>query len=478
VVDPLILSRIQFGFVIAFHFLLPALTIGLASYIAVLEGMHLLRREPRYLRLSTFWLRVFAVSFGMGVVSGIVVPFQFGTNWSVYAQRTGSVVAPLMGYEGLMAFFLEAAFLGVLLFGRKLVPPWAHFAAAVIVAAGTLFSAFWILAANSWMQTPDGFRVVDGRFEPVDWLRIIFNPSFPFRLAHTVTAAYLTTGFTVIGVAAWFLRRGRHTEEAKTMLRMGVLLASFLVPLQLVLGDLHGRNTLEHQPAKLAAIEGIWDSGPGQPAVLFALPDQQAATNRDEISIPRLGSLYLTHSWDGFVKGLKDFPREDWPPVKPVFYAFRSMVGMWLLMSALTLWAWWLGWRGRLFTDRRFLAAAQWGVPLGFVAVTAGWITTEVGRQPFVVYGHLRTADAVTPSLSGGSVAVSLLSYIIVYAIIFGFGAYYLARIIRQGVPQERPQAEPAPSERPARPLSGAAGQVAGAAGQVGRPAGPIAGGP
>ena len=282
------LSRVQYGFVIALHFLLPALTIGLAAYIAVLEGLHLLTGDAKYLRLSNLWLRIFAVSFGMGVVSGIVVPFQFGTNWSGYATHTGSVVAPLMGYEGLTAFFLEAAFLGVLLFGRKLVPPWAHFAAAIVVAGGTLFSAFWILAANSWMQTPSGFEIHNGRFEPVDWLSVIFNPSFPFRLAHTVVAVFLTTAFTVIGVAAYYLRHGRYVEESKTMIRMGVLLASFLVPAQAVIGDLHGLNTLHYQPQKLAAMEGIWDGGAGQAAVLFAIPDEQQERNLAEVSVPKL----------------------------------------------------------------------------------------------------------------------------------------------------------------------------------------------
>ncbi|MGZ5165907.1 MAG: cytochrome ubiquinol oxidase subunit I, partial [Burkholderiales bacterium] len=303
--DPVFLSRIQFAVLIAFHFLLPAFTIGLASYIAVLEGLYLWTRRPAYLRISAFWVKVFAVSFGMGVVSGIVMPFQFGTNWSRYSELTAAVVAPLMGYEALTAFFLEAAFLGILLFGRKLVPQWAHFASAVIVAAGTLFSAFWILAANSWMQTPAGFETIDGHFVPTSWMSVIFNPSFPFRLLHTVVAAYLTTAFTVIGVAAWYLMRDRHVEESKIMIAMGVLLASVLVPGQIVLGDLHGLNTLHHQPTKLAAMEAIWESGPGQPAVLFAIPDPAAETNRFEISIPKLASFYLTHDWNGYVEGLK-----------------------------------------------------------------------------------------------------------------------------------------------------------------------------
>jgi cytochrome bd ubiquinol oxidase subunit I len=451
-VDPVFLSRLQFAFLIAFHFLLPAFTIGLASYIAVLEGVFLWTKRPVYLRLSAFWIRIFAVSFGMGVVSGIVMPFQIGTNWSRYSELTAGIVGPLMGYEALSAFFLEAAFLGILLFGRKLVPQWAHFASAVIVALGTLFSSFWIIAANSWMQTPAGFEVVDGRFVPVDWIQAIFNPSFPYRLAHTVVAVYLTTAFTVIGVAAWYLRRGRYAEESRVMITMGTLLATVLLPLQLVIGDLHGVNTLEHQPQKLAAIEGIWEGGPGQPAILFAIPDEQLEKNHAEIGIPKLASLYLTHSWDGHVKGLKDFPKQDRPPAVLPFFSFRLMVGMWLVMVAITAWAWIV--RRRLQDSRAFLLAAICSIPAGYIAVTAGWTTTEVGRQPWVVYGHLRTADAVSPNLTGPDVALSLALYVVVYAIIFGAGLYYLARLVQRGMPDELPEARQ--DGRPARPLSAA----------------------
>lgn len=452
--DPLFLSRIQFAFLIAFHFLLPAFTIGLASYIAVLEGLYLATKREVFLRVSAFWIRIFAVSFGMGVVSGIVMPFQFGTNWSRYSEATAAVIAPLMGYEALTAFFLEAAFLGVLLFGRKLVPQWVHFASAVIVAFGTLFSAFWILAANSWMHTPAGFELIDGKFIPTSWMEVIFNPSFPYRFMHTVIAVYLTTAFTVIGVAAWFLRRGRHVDESRVMITMGVLLASLLVPLQAVLGDLHGVNTLEHQPQKIAAIEGIWDSGRGQAAVLFAIPDEKNETNRAEISIPKLASYYLTHDWDGHIEGLKSFAKEDRPPVTTVFFSFRLMIGMWMIMLALTVWAWVLAWRGRLYTSPLYLRAANWAIPVGYVAVTAGWFTTEVGRQPWVVYGLMRTADGVTPSISGGNVLTSLALYVVVYTLIFGAGLFYLVRLVNRGVPAELP--EPHMNKRPARPLSAA----------------------
>ncbi len=454
--DPLFLSRIQFAFLIAFHFLLPAFTIGLASYIAVLEGIYLATGREVFLRVSAFWIRIFAVSFGMGVVSGIVMPFQFGTNWSRYSEATAAVIAPLMGYEALTAFFLEAAFLGVLLFGRKLVPQWVHFASAVIVAFGTLFSAFWILAANSWMHTPAGFELIDGKFIPTSWMEVIFNPSFPYRFMHTVIAVYLTTAFTVTGVAAWFLRRGRHVPESRVMITMGVLLASLLVPLQALLGDLHGVNTLKYQPQKIAAIEGIWESGKGQAAVIFAIPDEANEVNRAEISIPKLASYYLTHDWDGHIEGLKGFPKGDRPPVTPVFFSFRVMIGMWMIMLALTIWAWVLAWRGRLYTSRLYLRAVNWAIPVGYVAVTAGWFTTEVGRQPWVVYGLMRTADGVTPSISGGNVLTSLVLYVVVYALIFGSGVYYLVRLVNRGVPKDLP--EPRMDKRAARPLSAATG--------------------
>jgi cytochrome d ubiquinol oxidase subunit I len=453
-VDPVILSRIQFAFLIAFHFLLPAFTIGLASYIAVLEALYLWTKRKVYLRVSAFWIRIFAVSFGMGVVSGIVMPFQFGTNWSRYSELTAAIVGPLMGYEGLTAFFLEAAFLGVLLFGRNRVPQWMHFGSALIVAVGTLFSAFWILAANSWMQTPAGFEIVEGRFVPTDWVKVIFNPSFPYRFAHTVVAVYLTTGFTVIGVGAWHLRHGRFVEESRLMIMMGIWLASVLLPVQALLGDLHGVNTFAHQPHKLAAMEGIWESGTGQPAVIFAVPDEKLERNHFEIGIPKLASLYLTHDWNGHVKGLKDFPSADRPPVALTFFAFRIMVGMWSIMLGLTLWAWLLRARGKLYGSPVFLRAAHWSIPVGYVAVTAGWFTTEVGRQPWVVYGHLRTADAVTPFLTGADVGISLFFYVVVYAIIFGAGVYYLVRLVQRGIPDEAP--EQRADQRPARPLSAA----------------------
>jgi cytochrome bd ubiquinol oxidase subunit I len=351
------------------------------------------------------------VSFGMGVVSGIIMPFQFGTNWSRFTDATANVLAPLFAYEGLTAFFLEAAFLGVLLFGRKLVAKPIYFFAALMVAFGTLLSSFWILAVNSWMQTPAGFELIDGRFFPVDWWAIIFNPSFPYRLAHTVTAFYITAALVVAGVGAYIILRKKSVPEGRVMLSMALWLLMALVPLQIVLGDIHGLNTAEHQPAKLAAMEGLWETSRGVPATLFALPDQAGERNRFEIGIPRLGSLYLTHSLNGEVKGLKDFPPDQRPPVAVVFWAFRIMVGCGLLMLALVGTSLWLRWRGKLFDSAWYLRTAIWASPLGFVAVIAGWTTTEVGRQPWTVYGLMRTADSAPPSLTSTDVMLSLSAY-------------------------------------------------------------------
>ena len=453
--DPLLLSRLQFAWVIAWHILMPAFTVGLASYIALLEGLHFATGREIYLRVSSFWIKIFSVAFGMGVVSGIVMPFQFGTNWSRYADATANVLSPLFAYEGLTAFFLEAAFLGVLLFGRKLVPSWAHFVAAIMVAFGTLLSSFWILSANSWMQTPAGYELVDGRFFPKDWSEIIFNPSFPYRLGHTVVGFYVTTAFVVVGVAAWLIRRGRATAEASLMLSMTLWLLTLLVPLQILLGDLHGLNTLEHQPAKLAAIEAHWETGGRVPLILFAVPDDEAARNHFTIEIPYLGSLILTHSLDGTVKGLKDFPPDQRPPVALPFFAFRIMVGIGVLMLGLVVASWWLRWRGKLFDSPLFLRACMAVGPLGFIAVWAGWTTTEVGRQPWIVYGLMRTADAVSPSLTGWDVLLSLTFYVIVYLIIFPAGAWIMARIIRKGpAAAEEEQDGAIEAGRPSKPIT------------------------
>jgi cytochrome bd ubiquinol oxidase subunit I len=450
--EALLLSRLQFAWVVAWHILLPAFTVGLASYIAVLEGLHLFTGRDVYVRVSQFWIRIFAVSFGLGVVTGIVMPFQFGTNWSRFSDAAADVISPLLAYEGLTAFFLEAAFLGVLLFGRNRVPPAIHFVAALMVAAGTLFSTFWIIAVNSWMQTPTGHEIIDGRFFPRDWFDIIFSPSFPYRLAHTVTAFYVTTAFVVLGVGAYTIRRGR-VEEGRVMFTMAGLLLTVLVPLQVVIGDLHGLNTRDHQPAKLAAIEAIWDTQAGAPLTLFAIPDQEGERNRAVIEIPKIGSLILTHEMDGVVRGLKEWPKEDRAPVAIVFFAFRIMVGIGLLMFGVVLLGWLLHWTNRLFTSFWFLRLCEFTMPLGFLAILAGWTTTEVGRQPWTVYGLMRTADSVTPSLTPLDVALSLALYVVVYLMIYPVALLFIVRIVRAGPARVEEMEAPISSGRPRQPV-------------------------
>ncbi len=455
--DALLLSRIQFGFVISFHILFPSFTIGLASWLAFLEWRWLRTRDGMWLELYKFWLKIFAVSFGMGVVSGIVMSFQFGTNWAVLSERAGNILGPLLSYEVLTAFFLEATFLGVMLFGIKRVKPSMHFFATCMVALGTLISTFWIIAANSWMQTPQGYVIdTQGVFQPADWWAIIFNPSFPYRLPHMVLAAFITTCFVIGGVSAWYLRRGAHVEEAKRMLKLAIAFAAIAVPLQILAGDQHGLNVLEHQPVKLAAMEAHWETHPGGvPLVLFAVPNEKAERNDYEIAIPKLGSLILTHSMDGEVQPLKAVPPEDRPPVKPVFYAFRVMVGLGTLMLLLTFASLWQWRRGRLFDSPLLLRGWNYMLPAGFVAMLAGWYVVEIGRQPYVVYGVLRTADAVSPTLAAAAVWTSLITFAVVYAIVFGSGIWYLARLVRVGPAKHQPAPDTEAGDKtPARPLS------------------------
>lgn len=449
--DALLLSRLQFAFVVSFHILFPALTIGLASWLAMLEGVWLATRRDVFRRLYRFWVKIFAVSFGMGVVSGIVMSFQFGTNWSVFAEATGNVLGPLLSYEVLTAFFLEATFLGIMLFGWDRVGPRLHFFSTLMVAIGTLISTFWIISANSWMHTPAGFELRDGVFYAEDWWAIVFNPSFPYRLTHMVLSAYLTTAFVILGVAAWYLRRGMAPEGARVMMLMGVGFIAIVAPAQIVAGDLHGLNVQKNQPAKIAAMEAHWESERGAPLYLFAVPDPADETNHFELGIPKLGSLILQHDPDGRVVGLKEFEPRNRPPVSPVFYAFRVMVGLGVLMLLAGAWGLWLLVRGRLFEARgyqRFLVAMS---PAGFVAVLAGWFTAEIGRQPYVVYGLMRTEDAVAP-IPAGSVAASLITFVCVYCVVFGAGLYYILRLIRQG--PEAPPPRVTEYKTPARPLS------------------------
>ncbi|MDX3905753.1 MAG: cytochrome ubiquinol oxidase subunit I [Pigmentiphaga sp.] len=461
--DALLLARIQFGFTISFHIIFPALTIGLASYLVVLEALWLRTRKQAYIDLYHFWLKVFAVAFAMGVVSGIVMAYQFGTNWSNFSRFAGSITGPLLTYEVLTAFFLEAGFLGVMLFGFKRVGPGLHFVSTLAVAVGTLISATWILASNSWMQTPQGHEIINGQVVPVDWMAVIFNPSFPYRLVHMVIAAYLATALMVGGTAAWHLLRGRDGAPIRTMLSMAMWMLLAAAPLQAIVGDLHGLNTLEHQPAKLAAMEGHWERaapGAGTPLILFGWPDMAAETTRYAVEVPRLGSLILTHSWDGEVPALKDFPPEDRPNSTIVFWTFRLMVGLGLLMIALALSGLWLRRSARLYTSRPFLRFALAMSPAGLAAILAGWYTTEIGRQPWTVYGLLRTADAVTPQHTTGQLAFTLLLFVVVYLAVFGAGTAYGLRLIAKGPVLDEtrrpPSGGPGEHRQPMRPLSAA----------------------
>ena len=451
--DAEFLSRVQFGFVISFHILFPAFSIGLASWLAFVEAMWLWKRTDLWRDLYFFWLKIFAVAFGMGVVSGIVMSFQFGTNWSNLSIKAGNILGPLLNYEVLTAFFLEATFLGVMLFGWRKVSDRTHFFATCMVAFGTLVSSFWIISASSWMHTPAGYVVVDGIYQAADWWAVIFNPSFPYRLAHMVLAAFLTTAFVIGGVAAIYLLRGQWVDKARSMLRCAVAFVAIVVPLQILAGDLHGLNVREHQPAKLAAIEARWETERRVPLTLFAWPDEKAETNHYAVDVPYLGSLILTHSLDGEVKGLKDFPVDERPPVKPVFFAFRVMVGLGFSMLSLAVFGLLLWWRGRLFDSRWYLRAFALMLPSGFVCVLAGWYVTEIGRQPWTIYGLLRTRDSFS-GVDLTSVIVSLSSFVVVYAVVFGFGIWYLYRLFLAGPKSAPPRVEP--EATPARPLSAA----------------------
>lgn len=432
--DPVFLARIQFAFTVSFHIIFPAFTIGLASFLFVLEWRWLKTRDTRFLDLYKFWVKIFAIAFAMGVVSGVVLSYQFGTNWSVFSDKVGNILGPLLGYEVLTAFFLEASFLGVMLFGWDRVSPRMHVTSTGIVAVGTLVSSFWILSANSWMQTPTGFtQDAEGRFFPTSWWDIVWNPSFGPRWIHMILAAYLTTTFVVGGVGAWFLLKKKHQPHAQLMLKLATGLAMILTPLQILAGDIHGLNTFKHQPAKVAAMEGIWETEKGAGLRLFALPNEDKECNDGEITIPYLSSLILTHRVDGTVPGLKEWPREDRPPVKVVFWCFRVMVGLGFCMlglaivSAIGLWKGWLC--RHPWVQRAWIMM----LPSGFIALLAGWFVTEVGRQPYVVYGVMRTLSAVSPAIQGEHVALSLLCFVCVYITLFVACLYYMTKIVRRG---------------------------------------------
>jgi cytochrome d ubiquinol oxidase subunit I len=450
----ILLSRIQFGFTVSFHIIFPAFTIGLAAWLAVLEAMHLKTGLPVYRRLFDFWLKIFAVAFGLGVVSGIVMAFQFGSNWSELSRRSGPIQGPLLAYESFTAFALEASFFGVLIFGRNRIPPPLYLASAVLVALGTSLSAFWILVNNSWMQAPTGFEMTpEGVFVPNDWFGIIFNKVVWVRFPHMILAAYVTTAFCVAATGAWHLLRAEHKAEARVMLRMGLFLAAIVVPVQLVFGHLAGDYVVEKQPSKIAAIEGRWTDEQPAGEVIFAWPDVKTETNRFEVKLPPpFGSLIDSSSLTSKEIGIKSIPKEDRPPIVMPFFTFRIMVGIGMLMLVLAWGGSWFAWQNKLEGQRWLLWATFWSFPLGFIATLMGWFTAEVGRQPWTVFGQLRTADAVTPTLQSREVALSLVLFGSVYALIFVFGTIYIYRLLRAGPgPAE---ATPGAASNPKRPLA------------------------
>ncbi|AOE49492.1 cytochrome ubiquinol oxidase subunit I [Kangiella sediminilitoris] len=433
--DPVLLARIQFAFTIAFHIVFPGLSIGLAAYLTVLEALWLKTNNKIYLTAFKYWLKIFSIIFGMGVVSGVVMSYQIGTNWSVFSDKTGPVLGPLMGYEVLSAFFLEAGFLGVMLFGMNKVGKKLHFFSTLMVSVGTLMSAFWILSVNSWMQTPAGYAYNDvGQFIAEDWFEVVFNPSFPYRFAHMVTAAFLSTAFLVGGVAAWHLLKERKekvkNEAARLMFSMAMWMAAIVAPIQLFIGDMHGLNTLEHQPAKVAAMEGNYQTQKGAPLLLFGIPNDEEERVDYAIGIPKMASFILTHDFDGELVGLDQFAKEDRPNIKWVFYSFRVMVAIGMGMIAIGLLSLYLRWRGKLYDNRFIQKVAVWFAPSGIVATIAGWIVTEVGRQPYTVYGLLRTYDSHSP-LDAPAVAASLAIFVVVYLLVFGTGIVYTLRLMR-----------------------------------------------
>lgn len=425
--DPIMLSRIQFAANITFHILFPTITIALGWVLFYFKIQFNRTGDTYWQEAYQFWVKVFALTFALGVVSGITMSFQFGTNWPGYMETVGNIAGPLLAYEVLTAFFLEATFLGIMLFGAKRVSARVHTLATFLVAFGTSLSAFWIIVLNSWMQTPQGFVMINGQAHAVNWMEIIFNPSMPYRLAHMMTASFLTVFFLLAGLSAYRYLQGSRSQANRSVLKLAVIAAAILTPVQIFLGDMHGLNTLKHQPAKLAAMEGIWETGKGVPAVIFAIPDEKTQSNRFEIAIPKLASFYLTHEWDGEVKGLKDF--EKTPPVKPVFFAFRIMVGVGVLMLAISWYGWW---RLRKNADLpNWLARSfVWMSFSGWVAVVAGWYVTEIGRQPYLVHGVLTTAEAAT-KLPGGMVFSSLMMYLFLYAtliVAYIWAIFYMAR--------------------------------------------------
>ncbi|WP_278367488.1 cytochrome ubiquinol oxidase subunit I [Acetobacter orientalis] len=454
----LLLARFQFAFTVGVHIIFPAFSIGLAAYLAVLEGLWLKTSRTVFLDLYRYWIKIFSIVFGMGVVSGLVMSYEFGTNWSVFSQKAGPITGVLLSYEVMTAFFLEAGFLGIMLFGMNKVGRGLHFAATCCVSIGTLISMTWILSSNSWMQTPQGYTIdpVTGRFLPADWLAIIFNPSFPFRLVHMGLAAFLSVAFIVGATGAWHLLKARKqgiaaSEPVRVMFSMAMWMAALLAPIQILAGDAHGLNTLKYQPAKIAAMEGDWESESRAPELLFGIPNMQTEHTDYAIKLPWAGSLILTHSLNGKVPGLKDFPRDERPPSPVIFFSFRIMVALGMLMALVGFWSLWLRRRKTLFTNKVFQYVALCMAPAGFLALLCGWVTTEVGRQPWTVYGLLRTSQSVSPVVLS-SLVVSMTAFVVVYVLVFGSGLGILVRLL--GHAPQTGEAPP-PPEHAAEILAG-----------------------
>ncbi|MDO8953616.1 MAG: cytochrome ubiquinol oxidase subunit I [Gammaproteobacteria bacterium] len=434
----LLLSRIQFAFTISMHILFPAFSIGLATFLAVMEGLWLKTKNPLYLSICKFWMKIFALTFGMGVVSGIVMEFQFGTNWSGFTAQIGDVLGSLFVYEVLTAFFIEAGFLGVMIFGWNKVGPRLHYLATLLVVVGVTLSAFWIMAANSWMQSPAGFDIVNGKYIVTSWFHVIFNPTDIPRFIHMVLAAYISTLFAIAGLAAYYLLKNQHVEFAKKCLSFAMGFLIIIMPLQIMVGDTVGQNVFTYQPIKTAAIEGVWNTQTAAPLLLFAYPDMAKQENLYSIGIPYGASLINTHSLNGQLIGLKTVAPADQPYVPAVFYSFRIMVGAGIVMFLLALFGLYLRLRKKLYTNRLFLQACLLGTPLGFLALWTGWVTAEVGRQPWVVYNLIRTSDAVS-HVSVSQVLISLVLLVVVYGLIFGiFYFRYLGKIIEHGPELEK----------------------------------------
>ncbi|MGV8995380.1 MAG: cytochrome ubiquinol oxidase subunit I [Parvibaculaceae bacterium] len=442
--DAEILARLQFAFTISFHILFPTLTIGLAGFLFFVEASWLKTKKEVYLRLYHFWVRIFALTFGMGVVSGIVLSYQFGTNWSEFSRISGPVLGPLIGFEVLTAFFMEAGFLGVMLFGWNKVGPRLHFLATFLVCFGTMLSSFWILSANSWMQTPQGAHIdpLLGSYVPDDWFAIIFNPSFPYRLAHMLTASFLTTAIFIAGISAFYNLSGTHKGLAARSQSIALWAILVLAPLQIFIGDQHGLNVLEHQPIKVAAMEANWDRQAGAPLLLFAIPDSKLEKNHLEIAIPKVASLILTHDLNGVVPGLKDVPKQDRPPVGVVFWSFRVMVALGMLFLLIGVWGAYARYKGTLQQSVWFNRLCFVATPAGFVATLAGWFVAEVGRQPYTIYGVLRTSDSASPVINATMIATTLTVFLVVYGGLFGAYLYYITKLIRVGPALPPPEDE------------------------------------